>query len=217
MPKKIQTNPKAAEARDRKEIVKKEKQEKDKKAKEDAIWTETDKHILQKEDRKKQTEDKKQQEADRKKQAREALEREEAELNKQYAKNLPTPKVTQAEIARRKQIEEVAARKREELEKKQADELQENMNRVIQLEKLTHGDSYLEARTVEEAVGSMGVATGTPDKHPEKRVKATYAAFEEKMLPATREDNPSLKLSQVKELIWKQWQKSSENPLNQIA
>jgi hypothetical protein len=38
MPKKIQTNPKAADARERKDAVKKDKQEKDKKAKEDALW-----------------------------------------------------------------------------------------------------------------------------------------------------------------------------------
>ena len=96
MPKKQQTNPKAAEARERKDIVKKDKQEKEKKAKEDAMWVvcyrdygvhfgninvkETDKHILQKEDRKKQAEDKKQLELDRKKQAREALAKEESDL-----------------------------------------------------------------------------------------------------------------------------------------
>lgn len=38
MPKKIQSNPKAVEARERKEGVKKEKQEREKKAKEDALW-----------------------------------------------------------------------------------------------------------------------------------------------------------------------------------
>lgn len=38
MPKKLQSNPKAVEARERKDAVKKEKQEKEKKAKEDALW-----------------------------------------------------------------------------------------------------------------------------------------------------------------------------------
>jgi hypothetical protein len=38
MPKKIQTNPKALEARERKDAVKKDKQDKDRKAKEDAVW-----------------------------------------------------------------------------------------------------------------------------------------------------------------------------------
>jgi len=214
MPKKQQTNPKAAEARERKDIVKKDKQEKEKKAKEDAMWVETDKHILQKEDRKKQAEDKKQLELDRKKQAREALAKEESDLTTQYTKNLPPPKVTQAEIAKRKQIEEMAAKKREEKEKKHEAEIEENINRVIQLEKAEHGENYLEARTIDDALGHMGVATGTVDRTPEKRV--TYAAYEEKMLPIVREDNPTLKLSQLKELVWKQWQKSPENPFNQL-
>lgn len=217
MGKKVPENPKSVAAKERKENIKQEKATKEKKAKEDALW-ETDKHVLQKEDRKKAQDDKKAQEAERKKQARDALAREEQDLNKQYAKNLPIPKVTQAEIARRKQIEEAAAKKREEKDKKQEDEIQENMNRVIQLERIQHGENYLEARSLNEAVDTMSLSSSSSlssDKHPEKRLKASYAAFEEKNLPATRAENPSLKLSQVKELIWKQWQKSPENPINQ--
>jgi len=215
MPKKINTNPKAMEARERKEGVKKEKQEKEKKAKEDALWVETDKHILGKEERRKQLEDKKNQEAERKKAAREALAREEAELNKSYAKAQPPAKVTQAEIARRKQIEELAAKKREEQKVEEEQEIQENINRIIALERAEHGAAYIEARSVDDAVGHMATATGTPDKQ-DKRPKVTYAAFEEKNLPDIRSENPTLKLSQLKELLWKQWQKSPENPMNQI-
>jgi len=216
MPKKINSNPKAVEARERKEGVKREKQEKERKAKEDAQWVETDKHILGKEERKKQQEDKKNQEAERKKAARELLAREEAELNKSYGKTLPPAKVTQAEIARRKQIEELAAKKREEEEKEEEQEIEENINRIIALERAEHGANYLEARSVDDALGRLSTATGTPDKHPEKRLKATYAAFEEKNLPDVRAENPTLKLSQLKELLWKQWQKAPENPLNQL-
>jgi len=215
MPKKLNSNPKAVEARERKEVVKREKAEKDKKAKEDALWVETDKHILSKEERKKKEEEKKQQEAERKKAAREALAKEEAELTRSYSKAPIAPKVTQAEIARRKEIEELAAKRREEKEKKEEQEIQENINRVIQLERLEHGAAYVEARSVDEAVGHMAsLGFGPVDK--EKRVKVTYASFEEKNLPDVRAENPTLKLSQVKELIWKMWQKSPENPVNQI-
>lgn len=216
MGKKIATNPKAVDAREKKEVVKKVQQEKEKKAKEDSLWVETDKHILSKEDRKKQLEDKKNQEADRKKAAREALAREEEELKNTYSKTQATPKVTQAEIARRKQIEELAAKKREEQDKEKEREIEENINRIIALEKATHGDAYIDARSVDEAVGHMSGLVISPDKHPEKRLKVAYAAFEEKNLPIVRAENPGLKLSQLKELLWKQWQKSPENPLNQI-
>lgn len=214
MPKKIATNPKAVEARERKEGQKREKAEKEKKQKEDAEWVETDKHILTKEERKRKDEEKKQAELERKKAARDALAREEQELTKAYAKT-QAPKITQAEIARRKQIEELAAKKREEAERKREEEIQENVNRVIQLEKAQAAGAYVEARTVDDAVGNFQALKigGTP----EKRIKVTYASYEERTLPEVRGENPTLKLSQLKELVWKMWQKSPENPANQLS
>jgi hypothetical protein len=53
------------------------------------------------------------------------------------------------------------------------------------------------------------------DHHPEKRVKAAYAAFEERMLPQLKAENPNLRLSQLKQMLRKDWMKSPENPLNQ--
>ena len=53
------------------------------------------------------------------------------------------------------------------------------------------------------------------DRHPEKRVKAAYASFEEKMMPIIKEQNPTLRLSQLKQILKKEWMKSPENPLNQ--
>jgi hypothetical protein len=41
------------------------------------------------------------------------------------------------------------------------------------------------------------------DKHPEKRLKAAYAEYEERNMPLVKADNPTLKLSQLRELIWK--------------
>ncbi|CAO3648092.1 unnamed protein product [Mucor hiemalis] len=53
------------------------------------------------------------------------------------------------------------------------------------------------------------------EKHPERRFKAAFAAFEERELPNFKRDNPGLRLSQLKELIYKAFQKSPENPFNQ--
>lgn len=53
------------------------------------------------------------------------------------------------------------------------------------------------------------------DKHPEKRMKAAYNAFEEINLPRLKAENPGLRLSQLKQLIWKEWLKSPQNPTNQ--
>ena len=40
-------------------------------------------------------------------------------------------------------------------------------------------------------------------------------AFEERELPILKAENPSLRLSQLKELMAKKWKKAPENPLNQ--
>jgi len=55
------------------------------------------------------------------------------------------------------------------------------------------------------------------EKHPEKRMKAAYKEYEEKNFPILKKENPSLKYSQLKDLLWKQWQKSNENPMVQAA
>lgn len=53
------------------------------------------------------------------------------------------------------------------------------------------------------------------DRHPEKRVKAAYTLFEEQNLPILKAQNPNLRLSQLKQLLKKDWMKSPDNPLNQ--
>ena len=53
------------------------------------------------------------------------------------------------------------------------------------------------------------------EKHPEKRVKAAYQKFEEENLPILKKENPNMRLSQLKQLLKKDWMKSPENPLNQ--
>ncbi len=48
-------------------------------------------------------------------------------------------------------------------------------------------------------------------------MKAAWKAFEERTLVQLKQDKPGLKMSQYKEHIWRLWQKSPENPLNQAA
>lgn len=60
-----------------------------------------------------------------------------------------------------------------------------------------------------------GVGAKEIDRHPERRVKAAFAAYEERRLPEMRKENPGLRLQQMKQLIFKEFQKSDENPMNQ--
>ena len=88
--------------------------------------------------------------------------------------------------------------------------LEQNPNHLI----LDRGE--LEARTVEEAIDLLSVLPQKKvDKHPEKRLKAVYAVFEERELPRLKAENPNLRQSQVKQLLRKEWMKSPENPMNQ--
>lgn len=53
------------------------------------------------------------------------------------------------------------------------------------------------------------------DRHPERRMKAAFTAFEEVNLPRLKQENPNMRLSQLKQLLKKEWMKSPENPMNQ--
>ena len=51
--------------------------------------------------------------------------------------------------------------------------------------------------------------------HPEKRMKAAYKAYEDKNLPILKAENPNMRLSQLKQMLKKDWMKSPENPMIQ--
>lgn len=84
--------------------------------------------------------------------------------------------------------------------------LEENLNRVM-------ADVHV-AASIDQAISVLKVEDSEEDRHPEKRMKAAYKAYEDSQLPMIKAENPSLKLSQLKQIIFKNWQKSPENPLN---
>lgn len=83
-------------------------------------------------------------------------------------------------------------------------------------------DDALDLMTAATSTSSTGntsnvAADGTKilDRHPERRAKAAFAAYEEIQLPILKKENPGLRLSQLKEILYKLWQKAPENPFNQ--
>ena len=46
-------------------------------------------------------------------------------------------------------------------------------------------------------------------------MKAAYKQYEIDNLPRIKAENPSMKLSQWKQILFKEWGKSKDNPLNQ--
>ncbi|MFH4978485.1 hypothetical protein AB6A40_005194 [Gnathostoma spinigerum] len=212
MPKKFQgENSKAAAARARKDAVRKEAAERKKQAEEDAYWKDDDKNIIRKQQRKEDAEKKRMEALQRKLENRKAAEE---EINAMAAKPSVAAKVTRAEIdeRRRREAQIQAEEERERQLKEQkleilVDEVEENVNKLS-----VEGET---ARTVAEAIEILTGDDVISDRHPEKRVRAAYLAFEERRIPELKIEHPTFRLSQLRQLLKKEWQKSPENPLNQ--
>lgn len=237
MPRKMGTNPKAEAARERKDEVKKAKNAAATKAQEDAKWTDegstaTEKRRLEKiqkdlEDAKKRAE----------KKALAAKEAAETSTISAKGKLPNAEKITRAQLLR--QADEQAEARRVEAERLRMEQLnlvaplepQLNLNRQASnelakdiaefgAENVIHAsgvDSVLTqvgggALTQGAASSSSGAAA--IDQHPEKRMKSAFAEYEERQMPIVRAENPRLKLSQYKQIIFKNWAKAPENPFN---
>ena len=53
------------------------------------------------------------------------------------------------------------------------------------------------------------------ERHPERRFKAALADYTERRLPEIKQEHPGLRKQQMEQLIYKEFQKSPENPFNQ--
>lgn len=206
MGKKITTNPKSLEARERKEAKKRAENDKREKEKEDALWKDDDKLVNRKLNRKEEKEKKKQDDLVKKQENKQLYEEELKELKS--AKPV-VQKITRAQIERT--IEREKAEKEKLIKREESSEpiLEENINR-LQAESVV-------ASGVDDALKALSLTENEKlEKHPEKRMKAAYTAFEELNLPKLKKENPALRLSQLKQLLKKEWMKSPDNPMNQI-
>uniref|UniRef100_A0A7S0VL03 Coiled-coil domain-containing protein n=1 Tax=Polytomella parva TaxID=51329 RepID=A0A7S0VL03_9CHLO len=133
--------------------------------------------------------------------------------------NKAAPKVTRYQLDLQK--EEDSKHRQQAMEVKNLTSRREvgadEYSRMLEsTENTNHQDDTLHASGIEQAIGALSVRPDVEaDKHPEKRAKAAWKAFEEKNLPDLKLEKPGLKLNQYRELLWKQWLKSPENPLNQ--
>ncbi|XP_042879236.1 coiled-coil domain-containing protein 124-like [Penaeus japonicus] len=206
MPKKFKgENTKAVVAKTRKaEKAAEEKAKKDK-AIEDAYWEDDDKQAKKKMARKEDKEKKRQADLEKKAELRALVENEESSLTPKA-----TPqKVTQFELKRNQERQaeiEQQMRAKEETKTHLDDPLVENLNRV-------EGD-VVSASGIDAALSALSTDDNDSDRHPEKRMATAFKAFEERRLPQIKKENPSLRMSQQKQMLRKEWLKSPENPLN---
>lgn len=73
----------------------------------------------------------------------------------------------------------------------------------------------LDVVTAKMDKASVGQQAAGIERHPERRFKAAYEAYQERELPNVKQEHPGLRLQQYKDLLYKQFQKSPENPFNQ--
>ena len=81
----------------------------------------------------------------------------------------------------------------------------------------------LAATGIDNALDALSLATkgegsnAAVDRHPERRFKAAYAQFEQRRLPEIEVENPGLRRNQRVEMCRKEFEKSDENPFNQVT
>lgn len=187
MPKKMGTNTKAEAAKERRSAAEADRKDRETREKVDLYWRDAGEGSKTRAAKKREEDaGKRVESAARKAEARRLAEDEEKELDKAGKKpdkkatrvSIPVPKVTEAELRLRKEEEAAEmARRAEEAKRRHArmaDE--EEYERVVMVSNTNRDDSVVEAHSVDEAVAKMSLADAAlpVDKHPEKRLKASY-------------------------------------------
>lgn len=212
MPKKLCTNTKAVEARERKAAVKKATQDKASKEAEERLWKDDDKTLARKQQKKEEDERKKAEAAKRKAEAKTLLDQEMSSIKTQG-------KIPLAKIHRQAILEEMEKKQKVIDAMNAANKplpprvvvpsaiIEENLNRAMADVEVATG--------IDQAIAVLSVKDVEEDQHPEKRMRAAYKTFESANLPRIKAENPSMRLSQWKQILMKEWNKSPDNPFNQ--
>ncbi|SBT75780.1 conserved protein, unknown function [Plasmodium ovale] len=220
-------NTRAIEARLRKKLEKDKKQKELEEKKLDEFWKDDDKKAQAKMQRKVtfssiicmilssiEAENKRQQKLDRKKELKALYGEEEKSLKSNKESKATNSKVTQAQILQ-KLIEEKKKEMQEEKKKKNnlnvhEMELEDNINHIKRDESNEY-DEYINATGIDDVISALDNVSFERTK----KVKVAYKKFEEENLPLIKEQYKGLKLSQFKQILWKQFKKSADNPMNQ--
>ncbi|KAL1953603.1 hypothetical protein VTO42DRAFT_2550 [Malbranchea cinnamomea] len=92
---------------------------------------------------------------------------------------------------------------------------------LSQLDEPSPKAAALNASGIDNALDALSLtanpATTKVERHPERRFKAAYAAYEARRLPELEKERPGLRRQQRVEIIRKEFEKSEENPFNQVT
>eukprot|EP00922_Rhytidocystis_sp_ex-Travisia-forbesii_P039936 GHVS01059391.1.p1 GENE.GHVS01059391.1~~GHVS01059391.1.p1 ORF type:complete len:261 (-),score=92.80 GHVS01059391.1:223-924(-) len=218
-------NSRSVEAKARKKAVQDEAQLEKETKKMDDLWKDDDKQLSAKMNRKTESQQKAEEQRTRKAENRKMAEEEQKALEgvaKSRVTSAAAKKVNRAEIAaaRAAAFAKASANKPDAKSRSclAEDLLVENPNQLLReqrMEAKAKGEDFIMASGLGDAVKALEVDdSGGVDRNPEKRMKAAYKTYEEEWLPQLKRENPTLKRSQLLDLLHKQWKKARENPLN---
>ncbi|KAF8780504.1 hypothetical protein HU200_001631 [Digitaria exilis] len=203
MPKKMGVNNKAEAARARRGEA--ERRDREARAQEEAYWQAAEGPQSRSARRREEDAEKRAEAAARRAENRRLAELEQQQLaaarrpDRKAARvgGPAVPKVTEAELARRREEERLRLQREADAAKKRqartADEVE--YERVVLVANTNRDDSIIEARSVEDAIAKMAIAAEPalpPDRHPERRLKVSYKAFEEAELSKLKEEKPAI-------------------------
>ncbi|RCV46693.1 hypothetical protein SETIT_9G552100v2 [Setaria italica] len=205
MPKKMGVNTKAEAARARRSAAEAERRDREARAQEEAYWQAAEGPKSRSVRRREEDAENRAEAAARRAENRRLAELEQQQLaaaarrpDRKAARvgGPAVPKVTEAELARRREEERLRLQREAEAAKKRqartADE--EEYERVVLVANTNRDDSVIEARSVEDAIAKMTIAAEPalpPDRHPERRLKVSYKAFEEAEVAKLKEEKPA--------------------------
>ncbi|KAL9596974.1 MAG: hypothetical protein Q9219_005443 [cf. Caloplaca sp. 3 TL-2023] len=80
----------------------------------------------------------------------------------------------------------------------------------------------LNATGIDNALDALSLTSGASgsekvERHPERRFKAAYAAYEARRMPELEEEMKGLRRQQRVDVIRKEFERSAENPFNQVS
>lgn len=189
MPKKMGVNSKAEAARERRSVAEADRRDRVERAKEEEYWREAEGPKSRAARRREEDAEKRAEAAARKAENRRLAEAEAASASssapsktaarKASRVGAPAPKVTEAELARRREDERLRLEREAEAAKKRAARTaEEEYERVVLVANTNRDDSIIEARSVDEAIARMSLVDSEgalpADKHPERRLKASF-------------------------------------------
>lgn len=219
----VRVNQRSVEARERKAAAAAAKAAAAEQEAERKKWEDNDKLVTRKLDRKAESQAKAEERMQRKLELRKLADEEMQTLSRNSTKKSQAAvKLTRAEILQR-QLKAAALEKESTSPSDDSSvvPLEPNVNHMIRAETLQaqlEGRNLVSASNLDDALSQLSVADGSgEDRHPERRMKAAFRAYEEQMMPSLKAENPTLKRSQLLELLTKQWKKAPENPFNQAC